>query len=280
MKVLKEALRKWNNEVFGYLDLDVDKAVLSINELETLESEDQVVNNEIRGHFEARFKEPNFHRPTLNGVAFNQLFVEDMISLELPFEEEEVNDVVWLCANDKITCHDGYNMNFFKAYWDILKAPKAIIQEIVNIQRDFLWWNIHLNKVSLNSNEIFQLLELYQLLIHLNPSLSIEDCFIWWSAKGSFSVSNAYSVLKDLHLDYDRRLTTDIEILKCFWGFNIPSKIQVFCWRLILNRLPTKYQLHHRGILVGLNSSVFQLCSNYDEDAFHLFCSCSFSIIV
>lgn len=44
-----------------------------------------------------------------------------MTYLELPFEEDEVNDVVWLCANDKSTCPDGYNMNFFKANWDILK---------------------------------------------------------------------------------------------------------------------------------------------------------------
>lgn len=170
--------------------------------------------------------------------------------------------------------------SIFPLLYHITANPEMKIVDEGDWNNDVWQLNIHLNKVSLNSNEIFQLLELYQLLIHLNPSLSIEDCFIWWSSKGIFSVSNAYSVLKDLHVDYDRRLTTDTEILKCVWGSNIPSKIQVFCWRLILNHLPIKYQLHHRGILVGLNSSVFQLCSNYDEDAFHLLCSCSFSIIV
>lgn len=42
LKVLKEALRKWNKKVFGILDLEVDKAVIKVNELETLEVGDKV----------------------------------------------------------------------------------------------------------------------------------------------------------------------------------------------------------------------------------------------
>lgn len=44
LKLLKEALRKWNKEVFGFLDLEVDKAVSSVNKLEFLEEGGRVDN--------------------------------------------------------------------------------------------------------------------------------------------------------------------------------------------------------------------------------------------
>lgn len=69
LKVLKEALRKWNNEVFGYLDLDVDKAVLSINELETLESEDQVsdveLHSKMHSEVDSKMWQPMVYRESI-----------------------------------------------------------------------------------------------------------------------------------------------------------------------------------------------------------------------
>lgn len=44
LKLLKEALRKWNYEVFGILDLEVDKSITTVNELENLEEEGKVKN--------------------------------------------------------------------------------------------------------------------------------------------------------------------------------------------------------------------------------------------
>ncbi|XP_050877959.1 uncharacterized protein LOC127081787 [Lathyrus oleraceus] len=142
LKLVKEALRNWNKEVFGFIE--VDKAVSYISKLEALKEvmkqsfrrnevvglmtqegwteNAQEVNDGIRNHFEASFKESIFWRPNLNGIDLTQLSVEDILSLEFPYEEEEVKDVVWQCINDKSPGPDGFNMNFFKACWDILKV--------------------------------------------------------------------------------------------------------------------------------------------------------------
>lgn len=77
------------------------------------------------------FKEPTLQRPNLDGVELKKLFLEDMISLEVPFGEEEVKEVFWQSANDKSPCNDGFNMNFFKACWDILK------KDILNSIKEF-----------------------------------------------------------------------------------------------------------------------------------------------
>lgn len=82
----------------------------------------QEVKNGIRHHFESSFKEHNFHRPNLGGVEFNILSLEERLSLEIPFEEEEVKTMVWQSANDESPGPDGFNMNFYKACWDILKG--------------------------------------------------------------------------------------------------------------------------------------------------------------
>lgn len=73
------------------------------------------VKNGIQHHFESSFKEHNFHRPNLGGVEFNMLYLEERLSLEIPFEEEEVKTMVYQSANDKGPGPDGFNMNFYKA---------------------------------------------------------------------------------------------------------------------------------------------------------------------
>lgn len=58
LKLLKEALRKWNKEVFGFLDLEVDKAVSFANKLELLEEGGIVDNVDLfsKDLYEANFK--------------------------------------------------------------------------------------------------------------------------------------------------------------------------------------------------------------------------------
>ncbi|CAL5202623.1 unnamed protein product [Lathyrus oleraceus] len=47
LKLLKQALRNLNKEVFGILNLELDKAILTVNELENLEEEGKVENADV-----------------------------------------------------------------------------------------------------------------------------------------------------------------------------------------------------------------------------------------
>ncbi|KAH1195773.1 hypothetical protein GmHk_19G056200 [Glycine max] len=57
------------------------------------------------------------------------------------------------------------------------------------------------------------------------------------------------------------------------WKLKVPIKYEVFAWRLLRDRLPTKVNLHRRQIQVMDRSCPF--CRNVEEDAGHLFFHCS-----
>nr|GEX59921.1 putative RNA-directed DNA polymerase, eukaryota, reverse transcriptase zinc-binding domain protein [Tanacetum cinerariifolium] len=56
------------------------------------------------------------------------------------------------------------------------------------------------------------------------------------------------------------------------WIKTIPIKVNVFAWKLCLDRLPTRSNLFKRGVQV--QSSLCPLCNTLQEDTSHLFFSC------
>ncbi|XP_021758513.1 uncharacterized protein LOC110723465 [Chenopodium quinoa] len=62
------------------------------------------------------------------------------------------------------------------------------------------------------------------------------------------------------------------QLFKLIWKLKIPPKWSLFLWKLILNELAIKANLHHRGIPVDVLCSV---CGDIEEDAQHLFRLCS-----
>ncbi|KAJ0508307.1 putative reverse transcriptase zinc-binding domain-containing protein [Helianthus annuus] len=56
------------------------------------------------------------------------------------------------------------------------------------------------------------------------------------------------------------------------------KKVNILCWRLTLDRLPTRMALVRRGI--NISSSVCPLCCEVDESIDHLFSSCFVSSTV
>ncbi|PNX97198.1 cysteine-rich receptor-like protein kinase, partial [Trifolium pratense] len=194
LKKAKEELKKWNKEVFGVLDLNIEKTVQELNEVEGLIASDEVVaslvdkggiqkrfweqlhhkesllkqksrmrwvidgdansryfhasikgrrrknqlvsikkgdewlqgvdciKNEVKLHFEQNFIEEWLDRPFLSGIEFNKLNDDDNAILLKPFGEEEVREVIWNCDGNKSPGPDGFNLNFFKDCWSMVKS--------------------------------------------------------------------------------------------------------------------------------------------------------------
>jgi hypothetical protein len=193
MKVLKEALKGWNKEVFGIVDLNIEKTVKELNDLEDMIADNvcdpnqlnskELVNNfwdqirskdsllrqkartqwvqegdansrffhasikarrrrnqivslmkggdtisgvleikqEAKEHFYQHFSEVWSNRPFLEGIPFPSISADDNDSLLAPFLEEEIRDTIWSCDGNKSPGPDGFNLNFLKACWPILK---------------------------------------------------------------------------------------------------------------------------------------------------------------
>ncbi|GJR14619.1 RNA-directed DNA polymerase, eukaryota [Tanacetum coccineum] len=95
---------------------------------------------------------------------------------------------------------------------------------------------------------------------------NMEDRWRWdLNGSGLFRVCDVRNYLDDFFLPKDDRGTR--------WVKCIPIKINVFAWRVSLDRLPTRVNLIRRDIQVP--SSDCPICSLDDEDASHLLFRCS-----
>lgn len=72
--------------------------------------------------------------------------------------------------------------------------------------------------------------------------------------------------------------TGSSEIFILLWDNKVPLKVWAFCWRLILDPIPTAENLHKRGVMNG--SLLCCFCKAISENSYHLFLSCNFSYAV
>ncbi|CAJ2635642.1 unnamed protein product [Trifolium pratense] len=355
MKRLKEALKKWNRDVFGFKDLCIDKTVRELNEVEDLIANGGVdptdlnskelvrnfweqihsaesllrqksrtkwiqegdsnsrffhssikgrrrrnqivmlkqgeawleevaaIKKEVKNHFVKHLSEDWNSRPFLQGVDFNSLSVDDNAFLLALFDDAEVKETVWSYDGNKNPDPDGFNLHFFKAFCDLfpdLYAKEAIKNVKVSERLRGnglvpLWrWNW---SESLSVNEARQLTELQGLFDGFSLHNNNHDQWRWIpDSNGLFTVKSCYTYLLNLR-QVQLQDALVLEAIQRLWKSDVPSKVNVFGWMLLLNRLPTRAALHHRGILTNHHELSCVFCFQQAEDGNHLFFSCPFS---
>ena len=91
-----------------------------------------------------------------------------------------------------------------------------------------------------------------------------------WTADpiGQYSANSAYNVIME-----GAAAVTQEDCFVKLWSIKVPSKIEIFAWRLIRDRLPTRQNLQQRQVQVAKTSCPF--CRDSEENACHLFFHCS-----
>ncbi|CAJ2668249.1 unnamed protein product [Trifolium pratense] len=103
-----------------------------------------------------------------------------------------------------------------------------------------------------------------------------EDKWRWIPEKsGFFTVKSVYSFFLSGRVMHDVNPGV-LPALKSLWENDIPSKVGVFGWRLLLEKLPTRAALAARGILTNSHDLSCVFCFNEVEDCPHLFFKCLF----
>lgn len=72
------------------------------------------IKYEVFDYFGSRIKEPSLRRPTLEGVSFTWLSVEESRGLKIHLVLEEIKEVIWSDEGDKSPSLDGHNFGFCK----------------------------------------------------------------------------------------------------------------------------------------------------------------------
>ncbi|GKB12941.1 RNA-directed DNA polymerase, eukaryota [Tanacetum coccineum] len=119
-------------------------------------------------------------------------------------------------------------------------------------------------------SESAQLESLSELIEGVILSNSRDRWFWDMNGSGTYRVKDVRNMLDDFFLPKDEVATR--------WLPHLPIKLNVFAWRLYLDRLPTKSNLIRRGIQVG--SPICPNCISYDEDVPHIFFKCPLAIEV
>ena len=115
--------------------------------------------------------------------------------------------------------------------------------------------------------ELYQRHEICEMLKMYVVSDNFKDSYIW---KGSSSGRYAASLYCKYMLNAQ---VSDKELWKMVWMGLAPPKVEVFCWRLVRERIATKDQLVKRGLLER-RQAVCVFCNTEMESVDHLFFSC------
>jgi hypothetical protein len=69
-------------------------------------------------------------------------------------------------------------------------------------------------------------------------------------------------------------------VFENLWKSPAPSKVVMFAWKVLLNRVPTKVNLALRNVLDPEESSLCVMCNSVEESSTHLFMHCDLASFV
>lgn len=123
----------------------------------------------------------------------------------------------------------------------------------------------------------------YELSIILRDTVItpfVTNKYVWTpSVDETFSFISCYATLCVTKVN-DQCDAATFEAVSRIWKRNVSSKIKVFTWRLMFNRIPTQDQLATRVILINSHDKVCAICFEVDETLINLFFHCKFGVKV
>lgn len=129
-KWLQKSRVRWfkegdKNTSFFHFTSKMRRAKNSISRLRVAdqwEEDPSRIKEAIRNHFKSFFTRDDTLRPKLRCPNLVKLSVAEKGNIERKFSEEEIWQVIKKCDGNKAPGPDGFNFNFFKHFWPIIKG--------------------------------------------------------------------------------------------------------------------------------------------------------------
>ncbi|XP_058750082.1 uncharacterized protein LOC131623073 [Vicia villosa] len=137
-------------------------------------------------------------------------------------------------------------------------------------------WNIGVQGEFLEVQAEEQLVELNNILCFIAPNYERNDEFIWLpQGKKPYTAGGGYGVIRRV-IGHQTLNAAALEAANQIWRTQVPSKVQVFGWKCIQDRIATRDQLEKRGVQSNNMSNLCSLCNGDSESILHLFMLCPF----
>lgn len=125
--------------------------------------------------------------------------------------------------------------------------PHATIMKMRVLMESTWYWHFKGDLTSLTDLERVQGKELQAILMNVAPVVDIKNTFIWFTnAERNYFFRKGY-VASIKKVNESTRNIEVVEAMASIWKTKVPSKVQVFIWRCLKDRIPTKEQLFKRG---------------------------------
>ncbi|XP_058776930.1 uncharacterized protein LOC131651276 [Vicia villosa] len=116
--------------------------------------------------------------------------------------------------------------------------------------------------------------ELLTILKEVEPITAIRDKYVWsLGGHEGFKVKEYYWKLQE-DGDGDGMVMENRTAINIIWKACMPSKVQIFAWRMLKHRIPTRSQLKHINIIEDDEDCRCVFGCPIIEDTQHLFMDC------
>ncbi|XP_058783541.1 uncharacterized protein LOC131658243 [Vicia villosa] len=140
-------------------------------------------------------------------------------------------------------------------------------------------WRINFCEGFNDSVDGVRVRDLVSFLGNITPTVGMANSYVWWKNSTGFSVKAGYDMILEGSYQNHRLEVDVISALNRMWKTKISSKILIFGWRLILNKIPTNMALVRRHILTNSNLLACSLYGVEEEDSNHLFGTCPVTLV-
>ncbi|XP_058771408.1 uncharacterized protein LOC131644827 [Vicia villosa] len=137
------------------------------------------------------------------------------------------------------------------------------------------FWNLRQGEKVFGREALEEFNELMVLLTGIRPTVNNQDLFIWpYENHRCYTVRSCYEIMND-NRNTEMLDAGVMEGLNSIWRAYVPSKLKMFGWRMLRDKLPSRKQLLKRHIIHQLNESLCVFCQEQEEDINHVILHCS-----
>ncbi|GLT95879.1 hypothetical protein SLE2022_135360 [Rubroshorea leprosula] len=194
------------------------------------------------------------------------------------------NEEGWLSSGFSMSLGDGGSTRFWSDTWVgcrelsnvfprlfLLAADKnCTVQDMGEWTNGNWTWKLKWRR-QLRAWEEDLALQLMAVIEGQQPTYGKQDEWSWKMGKtGHYTVKTTYEILSNREEDV-------VVNHKKMWKSSIPSKVSVFSWQLLQDKLPTKDNLVKRGVLNVNQDNSCCWCATAPEKVDHFLLNCDFA---